>query len=286
MKRIISLLAFPVLCCALLAIDGFGWPQMDADSVVVQPPIERPDPLPEFPGMVFVPAGEFLMGTATEELHRMGEVDEWPQHRVWVDDYYIDIHEVTNAQYKVYLDSTKAEPPHRWENGNYGIGEDGYPVVSISWDEASAYAHHIGKRLPTEPEWEKAARGVDGRRFPWGNDWDPTRANNSDQLMPIMSYPSGVSPFGCYDMSGNVAEWVDGWFHAYPRTESDILPRGIPDRNEVFRKQKRVYRGGSWNSFGKFLRCANREGTGEDKKWVYVGFRCAMDPPWRDSTAD
>jgi len=280
MKRITALLTFPLLCCAVLFIDGATRTHMNADSVVVIPPTNRPDPVPEYPGMAFVPAGEFVMGTATEELGRMGEVDEWPERKVWVDDYYIDIHEVTNSQYKVYLDSSKVEPPHRWENGNYGFGEDGLPIISITWDAARAYALFVGKRLPTEAEWEKAARGVDGRRFPWGNDWDPRRANNGDQLMPIMSFPSGVSPFGCYDMAGNAAEWVDAWYEAYPRTEADVLPRGIPDRNEQFRKRKRVYRGGSWNSFGKFLRATNREGTGADKEWVYVGFRCARDPQW------
>lgn len=285
MKRILALFAFPALCTVFLVMDGFGLGHMDADSVVVEPPTNRPDPLPQFPGMTFVPGGEFLMGTATGDLLRMGEVDEWPQRKVWVDDFYVDVHEVTNAQYKVYLDSTGAEAPHRWENGNYGIGEDGLPVISVSWEEATAYAHFAGKRLPTEGEWEKAARGVDGRRFPWGNDWNPGLANNTDQLMPIMSFPGGVSPYGCYDMSGNAAEWVDAWYEAYPRSEEDVLPRGIPDRNEVFRKHKRVYRGGSWNSFGKFLRCANREATGEDKKWVYIGFRCAMDAPWTEHSA-
>ena len=284
MKRIIALLAFPLLCCVALFVDGFGLTQMSADSVVVVPPSDRPEPLPEFPGMTFVPAGEFIMGTVTSELGRMGEVDEWPQRNIWVDDYYIDIHEVTNAQYKVYLDSSRAEAPHRWENGNYGFGEDGLPVISISWDEAMAYARFVGKRLPTEAEWEKAARGVDGRRFPWGDDWDPTHANNGDRLMPIMSYPGGVSPYGCYDMSGNAAEWVEAWYEAYPRTEADVLPRDIPDRKEQFRTRKRVYRGGSWNSFGKFLRCANREATGGNKKWVYIGFRCAMDAPWNQQT--
>jgi len=278
MKRVLVLLGVPLICVIALVIDGFGSSEQ-ADSVIAGSP--PPEPLPVFPSMVYVPAGDFLMGTAVESLYRLGEVDEFPQRKIWLDDYYIDIHEVTNAQYKVYLDSTKAEPPHRWEDGNYGIGEDGWPIISIRHDEAVAYARFIGKRLPTEAEWEKAARGVEGRRFPWGDNFDPSLCNNGDALMPIMSFPGGVSPYGLYDMAGNAAEWVDGWYEAYPRTEEDILPRDLPDRKDQFRKNRRIYRGGSWNSFMKFNRCANRENTKVSKSWVYVGFRCAMDPPWK-----
>jgi sulfatase modifying factor 1 len=285
MRRILALLFFPVLCIFVLAIDGLGRTDMRADSMVVVPEQPwRPNPVPEINGMVFVPAGEFLMGSTTQDLRHQAEVDEWPQRRVWVDDFYMDIHEVTNAQYKVFLDSTKIQAPPRWVNGNYGIGEDGLPVVSVTWNEAAAYARFMGKRLPTEAEWEKAARGVDGRRFPWGNEWDPTRANNGERLMPIMSFPEGVSPYGCYDMAGNAAEWVDGVHEAYPRDDM-VLPQGIPDRKEEFRSDKRIYRGGSWNTFAKYLRCANREATGDGKRWVYVGFRCAKDPPWRETDA-
>jgi formylglycine-generating enzyme required for sulfatase activity len=233
--------------------------------------------------MTFVPAGYFTMGSDVHDLRRIAEVDEWPQRQVWVDDYYIDIHEVTNAQYKRFVDSLHIDPPPRWIDNNYGIGEDGLPVVSVTWEEALAYARFVGKRLPTEPEWEKAARGTDARRFPWGDEFDGDRANNSDHLMPIMSFPEGVSLYGCFDMAGNAAEWVDAYYEAYPRSQDDVLPSDLPDRREEFSTDKRVYRGGSWNSFAKFLRCANRESTQQDKRWVYVGFRCAMDPPWRSA---
>ncbi len=276
MKIILALLLTPAVCAAVLSL--IGAPTLQANQ---SPAVDRPDPVPPVSGMVFVPAGYFTMGSNSDELQRMADVDEWPQRNVWVDDYYIDIHEVTNAQYKVYLDSTKVEAPHRWLNGNYGIGEDGLPVVSITWDEAAAYARYVKKRLPTEAEWERAARGDNPRRFPWGDEFDIDHANNGNRLMPIMSFPSGVSPYGCFDMAGNAAEWVDGWYEAYARTESDVLPPGIPDRKEQFKENRHIYRGGSWNSFGKFLRCANRESTGLSRKWVYVGFRCAMDPPWK-----
>jgi len=281
MKKVLLLLAFPTLGILAFSLDGFSLPEQVADSIVVVQGQTPPDPLPVFPGMVYIPAGYFVMGTSVEDLYRTGEVNEFPQRDVWVEDYYVDIHEVTNAQYKVFLDSVKIEPPSRWVDGNYGIGEDGLPVVSLKWEDAAAYAEFMGKRLPSEEEWEKAARGVDGRKYPWGNEFDPTRANNGDRLMPVMSFPEGISPFGCYDMAGNAAEWVSGWYEPYPRTEYDVLPDDIRDRGGEFDKRKRIYRGGSWNSFGKFLRCANRESTGEDRVWAYVGFRCAMDPPWK-----
>jgi formylglycine-generating enzyme required for sulfatase activity len=259
-----------------LALAG---PAQDAPLRPDQAPL-RPNPIPEINGMVFVPAGEFMMGSTPEEVLRLADLDEFPQRRVFVDDFYIDVHEVTNAQYKVFVDSTGIEAPPRWLNGDYGIGEDGFPVISITWDEAVAYAKFVGKRLPTEAEWEKAARGTDGRTFPWGENFDRALTNNGDRLLPIMTYPAGVSPYGCFDMAGNAAEWVDGWYAAYERGPDDLVPKGVPDRNELFSKERRVYRGGSWNTFSKYLRCANRESTPPDKRWVYVGFRCAMDPPW------
>jgi iron(II)-dependent oxidoreductase len=279
MKRILALLLTPIACALLLSLElpDVAIGQGDGDI-----PIGRPDPVPAVAGMAFVPAGYFTMGSSHEELRRIAEVDEWPQRQVWVDDFYIDIHEVTNAQYKLFVDSMKVEAPHRWVNNNYAIGEDGIPIVSITWDEAAAYARYVGKRLPTEAEWEKAARGTDARRFPWGSDFDKDKANNSDRIMPIMSLPEGVSPYGCFDMAGNAAEWVDGWYDAYPRGE-EVLPSDIPDRAQQFKKNRRVYRGGSWNSFAKFLRCANRESTREGKKWVYIGFRCAKNPPWLEA---
>ncbi|HET6349320.1 MAG TPA: formylglycine-generating enzyme family protein [Candidatus Krumholzibacteria bacterium] len=281
MRPVFILLSIPaILAGTLVASATQNAPRTDAH--VVAP---RPDPIPPVQDMVFVPAGDFLMGSTAEEVQRSADVDEFPQRHVWVDDFFIDVHEVTNAQYKVYLDATHAEAPPKWVNGNYGIGEDGLPVISITWDEAAAYARFMGKRLPTEAEWEKAARGTDGRQYPWGQDFERTYANNGDHLMPIMSYPLGVSPYGAYDMAGNAAEWVDGWYQSYPRGPNDILPKNVPDRRDVFKDDRRVYRGGSWNTFPKYLRCANRENASPGKRWVYIGFRCAMDPPWKTKPA-
>ena len=243
----------------------------------------RPDPIPPVQDMVLIPSGEFAMGSNIDDVHGSADVDEFPQRAIWVDDFYIDAHEVTNAQYKVFIDSMKVEAPPKWVDGNYGIGEDGLPVISITWDEAAAYAKFVGKRLPTEAEWEKAARGTDGRQYPWGNAFDRTRANNGDHLVPIMSYPLGVSPYGIYDMAGNAAEWVDAPYEPYPRGK-EVLPRDIPERRDVYKADRRVYRGGSWNTFPKFLRCANRESTSPNKRWVYIGFRCVMDPAWKKTS--
>jgi formylglycine-generating enzyme required for sulfatase activity len=271
MRPVVILLTIPAIIAATLLVS----------RAPAQNSPQRPDPIPPVQDMVFVPAGEFIMGSNVAEVRRAADVDEFPQRKVWVDDFFIDVHEVTNAQYKVYVDSMKVKAPPKWVDGNYGIGEDGLPVVSITWAEAAAYAKFVGKRLPTEAEWEKAARGTDGRQFPWGGDFDRTRANNGDHLTPIMSYPSGVSPYGAFDMAGNAAEWVDGVYKSYPRGQGDVLPTDLPDRKEVFSDDRRVYRGGSWNTFPKYLRCSNSESTTPGKRWVYIGFRCAMDPPWK-----
>jgi iron(II)-dependent oxidoreductase len=272
MRPVILVLSIPALLAVALL----------ASRAPAQNSTPRPNPIPPVQDMVLVPAGDFLMGSTVQDVYHQADVDEFPQRKIWVDDFYIDVHEVTNAQYKVYVDSMKVPAPPKWENGNYGIGEDGLPVISITWEEAAAYAKFVGKRLPTEAEWEKAARGTDARTYPWGNSFDRTHANNGDHLVPIMTYPTGVSPYGAYDMAGNAAEWVDGTYAAYPRGKTDVLPRDIPDRKEVFHGgDRRVYRGGSWNTFPKFLRCSNRESAAPGKRWVYVGFRCAMDPPWK-----
>ena len=246
---------------------------------------EDPDPIPTINGMVYVPPGEFIMGSTFEDLHAQADVDEYPQRRVFVDGFYIDIHEVTNIQYKVFVDSTGIEPPSHWIGNMYPKGRDGYPVVGISWADAAAYAKFVGKRLPTEEEWEKAARGSDGRRFPWGDEFDNKKANNGDRLMPVMKYPEGKCPYGAFDMAGNVAEWVDAWYAAYPRSESDVPPEDSPIfkryRPNFGNKEYRVYRGGSWNSFAKYLRCANRERARANERWQKLGFRCAIDPPWK-----
>lgn len=206
-------------------------------------------------GMVAVPAGDFMMGTdEVDEEHFAEEqgivkpwfVDEGPAHRVFLPLYYIDRTEVTNAQYAEFIRSTRRAPPGHWEEGQYLKGSDHYPVVNVPWQDAQDYCHWKEGRLPTEAEWEKAARGTDGRRYPWGNDFDLTKANvggQSQDLTPSGRYPAGQSPYGALDMIGNVWEWTADWYHPYP---------GSKYQSKEYGKQLKVIRGNSWSAIGHF----------------------------------
>jgi len=196
-------------------------------------------------GMVYIPAGWFEMGSSPDD-GRLGMsigVDELPLHRVYVKDFYIDRYEVTNAQFLDFLLKTdnSYRPSHWKEMGTFEKGEENHPVIDVDWLDASAYCRWAGKRLPTEVEWEKAARGTDRRIFPWGNEFDRTRANTQESgrgwTAPVGSYPGDVSPYGVYDMAGNVREWVDGWYLPYPG--NDLPP-------EHYKGSYRVLRGGSY----------------------------------------
>lgn len=270
MSVIRSVPALMMILCAVFLLQ----PQLTAHS--------QSQPVPEVSGMIYIPPGDFLMGSTVEDLKKQADIDEFPQHSVFVDGFYIDKYEVTNIQYKLFVDSMKVEPPYYWIDGNYPVGMDGYPVVSVSWHDAKRYAQFVGKRLPTEDEWEKAARGTDARRYPWGEEFDNERANNGQRLMPVGEYEAGISPYGVYNMAGNAAEWVDSWYAPYQRGAGDLLDEDMPEYKPFYgNKRYRVYRGGSWNSFGKYLRCANREKARPNETWGYIGFRCAMDAPER-----
>jgi sulfatase modifying factor 1 len=210
--------------------------------------------------MVLVPAGEFLMGS---------------KHRVYLDAFYIDAYEVTNALYKEFIQATGRKAPKSWNDAKFNALRQ--PVVGVTWDDAAAYCQWAGKRLPTEAEWEKAARGADGRKYPWGNQWERTRANTPNdgpgKPMPVGSYEGGKSPYGAHDMIGNVWEWVADWYDVdYYRTSPSHNPRG-PATGKV-----RVLRGGSWLSSG--YEAAVRRGSGIPGHWNGddVGFRCARTP--------
>jgi formylglycine-generating enzyme required for sulfatase activity len=148
--------------------------------------------VPEVEGMVFVPAGEFLMGSPESEGH--ANKDEIPQRRVYLPDFFIDQFEVSNIEYKRFVDGTGYPAPPSWVENKYPIDEDFYPVTEVSWWDATCYARWIGKRLPTEVEWEKAARGTDGRRFPWGDKFSEDLANNADGLMETTAKLEGAGP--------------------------------------------------------------------------------------------
>lgn len=217
--------------------------------------------------MILVPAGTFIMGSGE------GNADETPPHARDLAAFYIDATEVTNAQYAEYLQKTGATPPPTWNGPNPPEGKADRAVTNVSWLDAMRYAIWAGKRLPTEAEWEKAARGTDGRKFPWGNTPDKKRGNlDGAKVRPVGGYPQGASPYGCLDMSGNVWEWTADWYNGYPGTSTQLVHFG---------KKYKVMRGGGAEYFYTLNensgRCALRGRilpyAGED----YLGFRCAKD---------
>jgi iron(II)-dependent oxidoreductase len=215
--------------------------------------------------MVLVPAGEFLMGSNEY-------TDETPPHRVYLDAFHIDRYETTNALYERFMRATGRGAPDYWTDSSFNAPTQ--PVVGVTWYDADAYCKWAGKRLPTEAEWEKAARGTDGRKYPWGEQWDAGRANSGETRLgktaPVGSYPSGVSPYGAHDMAGNVWEWVADWYEAaYYRRSPERNPKG-PDSG-----QYRVVRGGSWGYVPALLRASNRVSNSPGNRGSSFGFRCA-----------
>jgi formylglycine-generating enzyme required for sulfatase activity len=286
-----------LLVLAVLAGRVWIWP-------LLRPPVKLKTKVLEPSGitMVYVPAGEFLMGSADSDPK--ADDEEKPQHTVYLDGYWIGQTEVTNAQFAKFIAAGGYSKPEYWtDNGWWWKESQGitqpfywtdvqwnnpdYPVVAVSWYEAAAYAKWAGVRLPTEAEWEKAARGTDGRTYPWGNSWDTTRLNFCDRnctvewkdstaddgygtTAPVGSYASGVSPYGVLDMAGNVWEWVADWYSASYYSQSPASNPGGPTWGTG-----RVVRGGCWDSDRGRTRCAYRQGIGPDYNDIYCGFRVA-----------
>jgi formylglycine-generating enzyme required for sulfatase activity len=241
-------------------------------------------------GMVAVPAGEFIMGTDEEDLQdKAGEYgimkpwfsDEHPAHRVNLPLYFIDRYETTHEAYRTFVQNTGHRPPPDWSNGQFPAGRARHPVVHVSWEDANAYCLWAGKRLPTEVEWEKAARGPDGLQYPWGNEFDETRANVNGQVgntTEVGHYENGRSPYGAYDMIGNVWEWTADWYRPYP---------GNNYTSDKFGEKARVLRGNSWAGLGHFPPKIYKEVKAHYSRTGYrlfmaptglvndVGFRCA-----------
>ena len=229
---------------------------------------------------VIVPAGEFTMGT--DEARE----DAYPEHKVYLDAFEIDCYEVTNAQYWEFLEylkktndhskcfkgepSNKDHTPRFWDNEYYNMPDS--PIARIDWYDAYAYAGWAGKRLPTEAEWEKAARGLDGRNFPWGNEWDTARCNLSGEPKPVGSVAAGKSVYGCYDMAGSVYEWCADWYLDTYYTESPYKnPKG-PEKSA-----RRVIRGGSRFSKPFQVRTHTRKSEQSELFNLALGLRCAKD---------
>jgi len=221
---------------------------------------------PEIPGMVYIPAGEFTLGSDE------GFPYEGPKRKVYLEGFYIDTFEVTNVSYKRFIDATGHKPPVHWKNGEFPKGQDQMPVVNVSYYDAQLYAKWAGKRLPTEIEWEKAARGRDGRKYPWGEWWQDGAANVSflfglfSKPHEVGSHPDGKSPYGCFDMAGNVGEITDSFFQPYP---------GCTTNNPRFGNKYIVLRGGSFKTSRALCLTYMRDILKPDETRNDVGFRCA-----------
>jgi formylglycine-generating enzyme required for sulfatase activity len=255
-----------------------------------------------------IPAGSFLMGTDTSSPN------EGPAREVYLDGYRIDRYEVTNAQYQAFVLATGHKPPRYWPDNRLPAGTADYPVVGISWPDALAYCKWVGKRLPTEAEWEKSCRGTDGRLYPWKGAWDPAKtavntsayisdplgfrqqaaeawelvqkpwafASRGQVLLPIGSLPKGMSPYGVLDLAGNASEWVMDWYDpsAYSK---------LPARNPVLTEAlpvDHVVRGGAWSdlAYGSDFaqersRCAARSSSHDGEIDQRSGFRCVAPGP-------
>lgn len=230
--------------------------------------------------MVFVPEGEFSMGSET------GDADERPVHPVYLDAFYIDMYEVTNAHYRTCVQAGACLPPvkngsstrsHYYDNPEF----DNFPVMHISWEMAQSFCAWRGVGLPSEAQWEKAARGTDGRTYPWGEGIDCQRANYYRQqgtefvacagdTTQVGSYESGQSPYGAYDLTGNVWEWVADWYGSSYYKESPASNPPGPVSGSA-----RVVRGGSWQFSDFSVRTTRRYWFNPANALENVGFRCA-----------
>ena len=231
--------------------------------------------------MVLIPAGEFFMGAVdASDTH----YDEIPGHRVFLDDFWIDRYEVTNRRYKQFIDetghrvpyvNTEWAQPYNWKDNTYPPGKADFPVVLVSWEDAAAYAAWADKRLPTEAEWEKAARGgLVKKKYPWGDQITKQKANyftsitEKNQMKPVGTFPP--NPFGIYDAAGNVWEWCADWYdQAYYKESPEKNPQG-PEKGNY-----RVYRGGAWINREEQLRCSERARNAPVHQSHIIGFRCA-----------
>jgi formylglycine-generating enzyme required for sulfatase activity len=245
------------------------------ESVTVQKQSqEKPELAQPVEGsMAVVPAGEFMMGSPT------GDSDEQPAHNVYVETFFMDKYEVTVGQYAAFLQAKGIDPPSDWKTMNQSVHQK-RPVANVDWADAFAYCKWAGKRLPTEAEWEKAARGTDDRLYPWGNEAPtPLHANfgksdwnNHGVLAPIGTFEASKSPYGMYDMAGNVWEWVNDWYdYNYYKTSPSQNPAG-PSSGGT-----KVIRGGAWNSNPRAMRSANRSLISPTDQGL-DGFRCAKTP--------
>jgi eukaryotic-like serine/threonine-protein kinase len=285
----IALLLLAVI--PLLAQSGESFIHAEEDVRLYLPLVVAAVPTPPSVDAVeeiLIPAGSFQMGCDSNNPTESCYPAERPLHAVALDAYYIDKFEVTNARYKACVDAGGCTPPQQSSSSSrssyYGNADyDNYPVINVTWHQANAFCTWAGKRLPTEAEWEKAARGSsDTRKYPWGN-MEPTCALANFHPYPqdkcvgdtsqVGSYPAGASPYGVMDMAGNVLERVNDWYDTGYYSVSPVNnPQGPATGTG------RVVRGGSWHILGNSERTAYRGGWPSDLWFNYVGFRCARTP--------
>ncbi|MGH7207546.1 MAG: formylglycine-generating enzyme family protein [Nitrospiraceae bacterium] len=254
--------------------------------------------LPTRDEMVLIPAGWFIMGS-DKKVDKNAYLPEFPQRKVSLDAFEIDKFEVTTVQFLKFVLATDRPPllDWRYEGGNFQEAMALHPVMHVSWYDADAYCKWAGKRLPTSAEWEKAARGEDGRIYPWGNQpaglsranfgrtglSGPVRDRPERLLLypPIISvdkYENAVSPYGIFQMAGNVAEWTADWYDPnYYKTAPNRNPKG-PERGT-----QKAFRGGGWIDSTPSVRPAQRNGADPNTKMNWLGFRCARDVPREQS---
>lgn len=247
--------------------------------------------------LIFIPPGAFIMGSDVESFYGTivdasvyAKPDESPIQAVYLEAYYIDKTPVTNAEYHKFIAATKHPAPRHWIDGIYPLGTAEHPVVYVSLYDAQAYAQWAGKRLPTEAEWEKAARGVDGRIYPWGNKFERSKCSafttkidwfnqyySSESYLastaPVGRNLVGASPYGVLDVAGNVWEWTNDWYLPYV---------GNTRKNREYGEQDKVIRGGSWlevrdETLQIYTRCANRLHVPPNHIASNIGFRCVKD---------
>jgi formylglycine-generating enzyme required for sulfatase activity len=227
------------------------------------------NPEPKSTSLLAVRGGSFVMGT------KDGEENERPQHNIPVKPFSIDVYEATREDYERFLNETAHRSPSGWTNGHYPLNTGRWPVTGVDWYDANAYCKWSGKRLPTEEEWEFAARGTDGRKYPWGNDWKPAFANaeNASQGLTDVDRFKGASPYGAIGMVGNAWEWTASKLVAYPGGR--IPPQELSDD----KTDLRVIRGGSWQSDRSSATTTYRWGwpASGGKDYSNTGFRCVKD---------
>jgi len=236
------------------------------------------------PDMVEIPGGKVAIGSRQSDgiVGLQIGVDEFPQWETVLMPFYLDRYEVTNDQYSAFLKATGRPLPRdekdpdyfRWEGPTPPPGQGNHPVMYVNWYDADAYCRWEDKRLPTEEEWELAARGTDGRLWPWGSEFDAKKCNVNETGLkwttPVGSFPAGVSPYGVYDLCGNVIEWTASWYQPYP---------GSKLKRAAYGEKYKVIRGGAWAlPYEPWSRSASRGfAQPPDYKHRSVGFRCAQD---------